>query len=53
MTHVEHPYAILCFARNAGISTADRVAIFDQETRDIIGDYNAFEIETYGYEFPG
>jgi len=34
------------------MSTAERVAVFDQEARDLIGEYNRFEIETYGYEFP-
>ena len=50
---MEHPYFILFFPHNTGMSTAERVASFDQEARELIGDYNTFEIEMYGYEFPG
>lgn len=34
------------------MSTVDRVAAFDQEARELIAEYNRFEIEQYGYEFP-
>lgn len=42
-----------CCSHDAGISTAERVAAFDQEALELIGEYNRFEIEQYGYEFPG
>lgn len=37
---------------NAGKSTTERVAAFDEEARVLIGKYNKFERVQYGYEFP-
>lgn len=45
-------FHVLMLYHDAGMSTAERVAAFDQDARELIGEYNRFEIEQYGYEFP-